>query len=113
MLFARLRRRSGIARLHPHLLRHTFATNYLIAGGDVFTLQQILGHTTLEMTRRYVTLASTHVSLQHRKFSPMDRWGLPNANGKRSDRRTKAAFNARQSNSLPRAGYERTHILPP
>ena len=60
----------------PHLCRHTFATNYLINGGDVFTLQQILGHTTLEMVRRYVTLASSQVTVQHRKFSPMDRLTL-------------------------------------
>jgi site-specific recombinase XerD len=73
MLFTRLRRRSGIERLHAHLLRHTFATSYLMAGGDVFTLQAILGHTTLEMTRRYVNLASAHVAVQHRRFSPMDR----------------------------------------
>jgi integrase/recombinase XerC/integrase/recombinase XerD len=77
MLFTRLRKRTGIARLHPHLLRHTFATSYLVAGGDVFTLQSILGHTTLEMTRRYVTLASSHVNIQHRRFSPMDRVDAP------------------------------------
>jgi hypothetical protein len=41
--------------------------------GDVLTLQQILGHTTLEMVKRYVNLASAHVRVQHRKFSPMDR----------------------------------------
>ena len=68
----RVAKRSGVTRLHPHLCRHTFATRYLINGGDVFTLQQILGHATLEMVRRYVTLASAHVAVQHRKFSPMD-----------------------------------------
>lgn len=72
-LFQRLAQRSGIPRLHAHLLRHTFATKYLMAGGDIFSLQQILGHTSLEMVRRYVTLASQHVVVQHRKFSPMDR----------------------------------------
>lgn len=75
MLFSRLRVRADLPRLHPHLLRHTFATSYLMAGGDVFSLQAILGHTTLEMTRRYVNLASTHVAVQHRRFSPMDRLG--------------------------------------
>lgn len=73
MLFVRLQQRSGVERLHPHLMRHTFATNYLMSGGDVFSLQSILGHTTFEMTRRYVTLASLHVAIQHRRFSPMDR----------------------------------------
>lgn len=72
LIIQRIARKSGVVRLHPHLCRHTFATNYLINGGDVFSLQQILGHTTLEMVKRYITLASAHVTEQHRKFSPMD-----------------------------------------
>ncbi len=63
MIFQRIARKSGGKRLHPHLCRHTFSTNYLINGGDVFSLQQILGHTTLEMVRRYVSLASAHVTV--------------------------------------------------
>jgi len=73
LIFQRLAKKCGVKRIHPHLCRHTFATNYLINGGDVFSLQQILGHTSLEMVRRYVSLASAHVTVQHRKFSPMDR----------------------------------------
>ncbi len=73
LMVKRVARKSGVERLHPHLCRHTFATNYLVNGGDVFTLQQILGHTTLEMVKRYVNIASAHVRVQHRKFSPMDR----------------------------------------
>jgi integrase/recombinase XerC/integrase/recombinase XerD len=76
-VFTRLAKRSGVPRLHAHLLRHTFATRFLINGGDVFTLQQILGHSTLEMVRHYVTLASNHVAIQHQRFSPLDRLDLP------------------------------------
>ena len=76
LLFARLGKKSGVKRLHVHLCRHTFATNYLINGGDVFSLQQILGHSTLEMVRNYVNLASAQVGIQHRKYSPMDRMGM-------------------------------------
>jgi site-specific recombinase XerD len=76
LMFARLAHRSGVKRLHAHLCRHTFATKFLINGGDVFSLQQILGHSTLEMTRHYVNLASNHVTLQHRRFSPLDRLNL-------------------------------------
>ena len=76
LIFARLAQKSGVKRLHAHLCRHTFATNYLINGGDVFSLQQILGHSSLEMVRRYVSLASAQVRVLHRKFSPMDRMNL-------------------------------------
>lgn len=76
LVFSRLARKSGVKHFHAHLCRHTFATNYLVNGGDVFSLQQILGHTSLEMVGRYVTLASAQVRVQHRKFSPMDRMNL-------------------------------------
>ena len=68
--------KSGVERLHAHLCRHTFATNHPVNGGDVFTLQQIPGHTTLKVVKRYVNLASAHVGVGHRKFSPMDRMKL-------------------------------------
>ncbi|MFQ6028336.1 MAG: tyrosine-type recombinase/integrase [Dehalococcoidia bacterium] len=80
MVMKRLGERSGVSRLHAHLLRHTFAVNYLVNGGDVFTLQQILGHTTLDMVRRYVNLANTHVMTQHKRFSPVDRMNLRQIN---------------------------------
>ena len=76
LMFARLSQRSGVYRLHAHLCRHTFATRFLINGGDVFTLQQILGHSTLEMVRHYVNLASSHIAIQHQKYSPLDRLNL-------------------------------------
>ena len=63
-------------RVSPHTLRHTFAVLYIRNGGDSFSLQEILGHSTLEMTRRYVHLARRDVAEQHKKFSPME--GLMN-----------------------------------
>jgi integrase/recombinase XerC/integrase/recombinase XerD len=71
-LAKRVARKTGVSRFHWHLLRHTFAVNYLVNGGDPFSLQRILGHTTLEMVRRYMHLADFHVRLQHRRYSPMD-----------------------------------------
>jgi len=71
-LFRRLNKRTKIDRLHPHILRHTFSTKYLMNGGDIFSLQQILGHTSLEMVRRYSHLASAYVLKNHKKFSPLD-----------------------------------------
>lgn len=73
-LLLRYGRAAGIegVRIFPHTLRHTFAVLYIRNGGDSFSLQEILGHSTLEMTRRYVNLASRDVAEQHKKFSPMD-----------------------------------------
>ena len=64
---------SGVPRVYCHLLRHTFATRYLVEEvGDPFRLQQILGHTSLEMVRHYVAMASVEASLLERRSSPMD-----------------------------------------
>ncbi len=53
-----------------HVLRHTFAVNYLRAGGNVFYLQRILGHSTLEMTNRYVrSLGTADLQAVHNKLS--------------------------------------------
>ena len=73
LLCSRLARVSGIRRLHAHLCRHTFAINYLLNGGDIFSLQEILGHTTLEMVRHYLHFTTSQVTALHHKYSPMDK----------------------------------------
>lgn len=67
-LVRRISVKTGIKRLHPHLFRHTFATRYLIAGGDVNSLSLILGHTTLKMTEVYVHLATSYSISHYRKY---------------------------------------------
>jgi integrase/recombinase XerC len=64
-------------RCSPHTFRHTFAVEFLRAGGNVFSLKELLGHTTLTMTQRYVALAQADIENQHRKFSPADRLRKP------------------------------------
>ena len=70
--------RAGIAgdRLGVHTLRHSFATNWLRQGGGVFELQWILGHRTLEMTRRYVRLAGADVQESRNRVSLIREMGL-------------------------------------
>ncbi len=58
----------------PHTFRHTFAVEFIRAGGDAFSLQRLLGHSTLDMTRRYVHLADSDLREAHRKFAPADAW---------------------------------------
>ena len=56
-------------RVSPHTFRHTMAKFYILAGGDVFTLQRILGHRSLETVRLYVDMYSSDVQQQHSRFS--------------------------------------------
>ena len=59
---------SGV-RFSFHTLRHTFAVNYIRNGGDVFRLQRVLGHSTLEMTRKYVNLQTSDLQAVHERLS--------------------------------------------
>jgi integrase/recombinase XerD len=52
-----------------HSFRHTFAVNYLRKGGSVFHLQKVLGHSTLEMTRRYCNLMTEDLQATHQQCS--------------------------------------------
>ncbi|OSM06743.1 tyrosine-type recombinase/integrase [Magnetofaba australis] len=53
-----------------HVLRHTFASHFIMAGGNILVLQRILGHTTLTMTMRYAHLAPDHL-LEAVKLNPL------------------------------------------
>jgi len=60
-------------RCSPHTFRHAFGTNSLKNGASVFEVQSLLGHSTLDMTRRYAaTLNSEQSLVSHKRFSPAD-----------------------------------------
>lgn len=77
-MMARYGKKAGVAgvRCSPHTLRHTAAVKFLRNGGDVFSLQRLLGHASLEMTRRYCELADIDVKRAHARASPVDNLSL-------------------------------------
>ncbi|MFO7153243.1 MAG: tyrosine-type recombinase/integrase [Bacillota bacterium] len=83
---ARLRKycKEAGVKVTPYGLRHTFAIEFLKAGGDPFSLQRILGHTDLTMTRRYVRLSQDDIREVHEKASPVQKLQQM---GKRAPRR--------------------------
>lgn len=68
--------KAGLRRCYPHKLRHTSSVLFLRNGGDPFTLQKKLGHSSLQMTRHYSNLADSDVRAKHLKYGPIDRLNL-------------------------------------
>lgn len=69
----RIGKAAGI-NLSPHMLRRTFATFSLRAGMNPLHLQGLLGHSTLEMTRRYVQILDEDLKEAHEKYGAIDTW---------------------------------------
>jgi integrase len=60
--FGKAQDKAGITnKIRVHDLRHTFASNYMMNGGNVFDLQKILGHTDIKMTMRYAHFTAEHL----------------------------------------------------
>jgi integrase/recombinase XerD len=72
-LLLRLGEKAGV-HVSPHALRRTFATLCLRAGMSPLHLQGLLGHSTLEMTRRYIQMISDDLVEAHREHGPVDRF---------------------------------------
>jgi len=76
LIYAVVRRaleRAGIKgpKLGPHRIRHAFGKNFLVQGGDLRSLQEIMGHADIETTQKYTSLNLTDIIKKHQKFSPL------------------------------------------
>ena len=75
-IIRRIAKRANIEgkKLGPHTFRHTFANNFLDAGGDPLDLKYLLGHSSLKMVENYSKAHQERRALRaHEKFSPVDR----------------------------------------
>jgi site-specific recombinase XerD len=74
-VLAKVARKAGIPkRVHPHTLRHCFATHMLESGADIRKVQVLLGHASIGSTTKYLHLSSSHL---HGTPSPIDLLGTP------------------------------------
>lgn len=62
----------GVKKTSLHLFRHTFAKLYIMAGGDAFRLQRLLGHTDLAMTKKYIALYADDLRSNYDKLNPLE-----------------------------------------
>jgi integrase/recombinase XerD len=74
-MIARVGMRAGV-KAYPHKFRHTFSINFLRNGGNIFALQAILGHASLEMVKRYLSIATADIEVVHRAASVVNCWHL-------------------------------------
>ena len=65
-------KKAGVPKISPYDCRHSFALLYLKAGGDAFSLKDIMGHSTMTMTSRYVAFSGEDIQEAHARFSPMN-----------------------------------------
>lgn len=69
-----LGKKAKIKNVHPHRFRHTFAIQFIRNGGNAFTLSYIMGHESMETTKRYIKLAQLDIKEAHEIGSPVDNW---------------------------------------
>lgn len=72
LLCRRLGQAAGVAHCHPHTFRRTFALWSLRSGMNIYALQQLMGHSDLQILRRYLALVDEDLKEAHRKYGAVD-----------------------------------------
>ncbi|MEG6584182.1 tyrosine-type recombinase/integrase [Dendrosporobacter sp. 1207_IL3150] len=74
VLFQKLKKELKLTgeKVSCHTFRHSMAKNYLLNGGDVFSLQKLLGHSDIATTKKYINLNDNELKIQHAKYNPLD-----------------------------------------
>lgn len=70
---AKYNKKRGITKTSVHLFRHTFAKKWILNGWDIFRLQKILGHSSLDIVKEYVNMFSADLQNSFDNFNPLDR----------------------------------------
>lgn len=71
-IIAKYNKQRGIDKTGVHLFRHYYAKKYIQNGGDCLKLQKLLGHSSLEMTKRYVELYAVDLQVDYNQLNPLD-----------------------------------------
>jgi len=71
---AKYNKSRGVGKTSIHAFRHTFAKQWVLNGGDIFRLQKILGHRSLDMVRQYVNMYGNDIHRDFDRFNPLDNY---------------------------------------
>ena len=84
LAISKYNRRRDVAKTSIHMFRHTFAHKFLVdCGGDAFTLQRLLGHSTLKMTKHYCSIYDADIAKNYDRLSPLSQIQRPKETIKR------------------------------